>query len=495
MVELVDTLIEGGYVISMNEADDVCDPGTIAIRDGWIVEVGPVEDLRRRYDAEHRIDGRRMAVLPGLIDTYGHAGHGLIRAVWHARHGWPPGEVYFDATTPEWWYADARLAAVERLRFGTTTAASIVGATPSRCDDPVYALRTAAGYRDVGIRCVLGVGPPDPFFPHLPEPWTGQHFDGVSWSSRDFTYEDALENAIAVIGELSSYGSDKVRGALHPPYLMGRFTRRANLGHDYSTADVSRMIEIADEIRGLADQLDVQIHTHLFRGSVEFALRHFGEERVGRLLGPNVVIAHANGLKVDEVKIVGATRSNVATAPSTAENVLDGYAPVVELLEAGANVAISTDGSAPRFSFDLWKDIPRAMWHQWIAHGSQAVLPPGKALRMVTIDAARALNWDDEVGSLEAGKRADVVLVNLNQPHLTPQMHVPNLLAFYATGLDVDTVLIDGEIRLQGGQPVGFDFEEILASAREEAEGVARRVDLSRFIAMDRAYWRGPRYA
>ena len=493
-MDRVDTLIEGGYILTMDDADAIYESGAIAIREGRIVEIGPASEVAERYSAAERIDARMMAVLPGLVDTYGHAGHGLIRAVWHAQHGWPPGEIYFEATTPDWWYAEARLAAIERLRMGTTTGASIVGATPSRLDDPIYALRTADGYRDVGVRCVLGVGPPDLFFPHIPVPWTGKHFRESQWVTSPFTYDEALRNAVDVINALKEDETGKLRGALHPPYIMGRFTERETLSHDYTAADADVMIEKADEFRELADRHGVQIHTHLFRGSVRFGLRHFGEARVHKLLGPDVVIEHGNGLAEDEVAVIGETRSNVATAPSTAENVLDGYAPVVELLDAGANVTIATDGSAPRFSFDLWKDISRGMWNQWNAHGSQEVLPPGKALRMVTIDAARALNWDDEIGSLEVGKRADIALVNLNQPHLTPQTHIPNLLALYATGKDVDTVLIDGEIKLRRGRPVGVDLDGILEQARHEAARVSERVDLARFLAMNREYWRGSRY-
>ena len=493
MTRPVDSIISGGFVLTMDDNDRIFEPGAVAIDNRKIVAVGNADDVQRKYSAAERIDAERMAVLPGLVDTYGHAGHGLIRAVWHARHGWPPGEIYFNHTTPDWWYAEARLAAVERLRFGTTTGASVVGATPSRTDDPIYALRTADGYREVGVRCVLGVGPPDPFFSHLPEPWTGRHFQAGEWRERAFSYQNALDVSKDVLAQLSGDDTGRIRGALHPPYIMGRLTTRPTLAHEYAGADAQVMLENAAEMRDLADQFGVQIHTHLFRGSVEFGLRYFGEDMVRSILGNDVVVQHGNGLLPAEVEIVGDTGSNVASVPSTAENILDGFAPVVSLLEAGANVAIATDGSAPRFSFDLWKEIPRAMWNQWVDYSRQDVLPPGKALRMVTIDAARALNWEDEIGSLEPGKRADIVLVNLDQPHLTPQTHVPNLLAFYATGSDVDTVLVDGEVKVRGGEVVGIDLDEILQVAREESERVLELVDLSTYRATDSDYWRSAR--
>jgi cytosine/adenosine deaminase-related metal-dependent hydrolase len=171
-----------------------------------------------------------------------------------------------------------------------------------------------------------------------------------------------------------------------------------------------------------------------------------------------------------------------------------GYPPIPELLEAGANVSISTDGSAPRFSFDLFKDISRAMWHQWMRFSTQDVLPAGKALRMVTIDAAKALGMAHEVGSLETGKKADVILVDLDRPHLTPTTYVPHLLTFYVNGNDVDTVIVDGEVLMNEGKILSVDEQEVMELARTEAEKAFDLVDLDDFRPSDRTFWHGTRY-
>ena len=244
-------------------------------------------------------------------------------------------------------------------------------------------------------------------------------------------------------------------------------------------------------MRTLADKHEVQIHTHFFRGSVDFALEHFGREKVDELIGPDVVIAHGNGLQPTEVQVIGENRCSVATAPSTAEDIWYGYAPVIELLKAGANVTISTDGSAPRFNFDLWKDIVKEMWHQWIKHDDQKLIPVGKALRMVTIDAAKALQMDNEIGSIEPGKKADIILVDLDRPHLTPQTFVPNLLAYYVNGNDVDTVMVDGRILMENMQIKSVNVNDVMKTAREEMEKAAERVDLKPFTEVDRNFWHG----
>ena len=491
--ESVDTLILGGTVLPMDEAGSILQDGGLAITGSRITAVDYSHRLRTRFTAEKTIDARRTAIVPGLVDTYGHAGHGLIRGLYHPLHGWPSGQVYWNATTDRWWYAEAQLAATERLGFGVTTGASIIGSTPARTDSPIFGIRNAEAYSKVGIRAVLGVGPPDTFIPHIPTPWSGSYFEDGKRVEKTFTHENAVANSLKVIDKWHGGADGRIRIALAPPYIFGRHTRRGRFSYDYKPEDIPVMVERGTEMRELADQHGVQIHTHIFGGSAEFALDKFGEETVDRLLGPDVVVAHGNGLSPREVEALGRNRCGVATAPSTAENVWYGYPPIIGLLEAGAKVAISTDGAAPRFSFDLLKDIHRAMWHQRIIHDTQTVLPVGKALRMVTIEAAHVLGMGGQVGSLEPGKKADVTLVDLDKPHLTPETFVPNLLAYYANGNDVDTVLVDGKILMENREILSVDRDEVLRLAREEAEKAFDRVDLGRYKKTGHEFWHGTR--
>lgn len=495
MLEPVDLLMLGGTVVTMDDAGTIIPDGGVAVRDGRIVAVAPSAALRGRYSAAEVIETGRQVIMPGLVDTYGHAGHGLIRAIYHPRRGWPAGSLYWHETTPDWWYAEAQLAAVERLRFGVTTGASVIGSTPARTDDPVFAERNAEAYARVGIRAVLGVGPPDPFIPHIPAPFSGSFFEDGRRVTRLFSYDEALANALLVAERWHGAADGRIRVALAPAYLFGRHVfHQDRFVYAYQPGDEAVVLAKAEELRALADAHGLQIHTHMFRGSVSFALRHFGRPTVERLLGPDVLVQHANGLEPEEVAVIGAAGCSVACAPSTTENLWYGYAPVVELLEAGANVTIATDGSAPRFSFDLWKDISRAMWHQWIAHRSQEVMPPGKALRMVTIDAARALGLGDELGSLEAGKQADIIAVDLDRPHLTPQAFLPQLLTYYVNGNDVTTAIVGGRTLMRDGKILSVDVDAVLGLAREEAAKVFERVDLAPYMELGRDFWHGARY-
>ncbi len=492
MKDKVDILIKGGNLLTMDMKGTMYDDGAIAVKEGKIVEVGKTAQLEKKYSSEKVIDANKKAIMPGLIDTYGHSGHGLIGGFHHPRHGWPAGKLYWHVTTDKWWYAEAQLAALERLRFGVTTGASIVGSTPARTDSPVFGMRNAEAYAKVGTKAVLGVGPPDIFIPHIPE-WKGSFYENGEWIRKDFTYEDALKNSIEIIDKWHMGADGRIRIALAPPYIFGRHTW-TRYTHKYEPEHVPVMKEKALEFRELADKYKVQIHSHIFGDSIDWAVENFGRETVDKVLGPDVVIAHGNGLKQTEVEVIAANGASVASSPSTGENLWYGYAPLVEMIEAGANCTIATDGSAPRFSFDLFKDISRGMWHQWIKHETQAVLPGGKALRMVTIDAAKALQMDHLTGSLEAGKQADIILVDLNKPHLTPTTYVPHQLCFYTNGHDVDTTIIDGKIVMENSEVLSVDAQEVMDLASAEAQKAIDLIDLDEFRPDDKTFWHGSRY-
>ena len=375
-----------------------------------------------------------------------------------------------------------------------TCGLTVIGATPARMDSPVFAERQAEALESVGTRGVLGVGPPDPFVTHLPEPWEGTLWQEGKPARRKFTYEQTVHNSISVIQDWHGAADGRVRVALHYPYLFGRHATHPKFPFTYTDEHLPVVIEKADEMRDLADRYGVLLHSHAFRGSVAFGVEVFGPERVRRLLGPDVVLAHCNDLAEDEVRVLGEEGVNVALVPFTAENIVHGVCPAIELLQAGANVTISTDGTAPYCSYDLFKEISRAMWAQWTRLDDFRLLPPGKALRMVTIDAARALGLDDQIGSLEVGKRADIILVDMNRPHLVPGSTVPRLLAFYANGNDVDTVLVDGQVLMQDRQVLSVDEGAILDGAREAADRAFARFDVSPYLEVDESFWLGWRH-
>lgn len=491
----VDLIIENGVVLTMDVDNRILSDGAVVVRGNAIIEVGPSNEIHQKYSASRTLDATNKVVMPGLVDTYGHAGHGLIKGIHHPELGWPTGALYFHATTEQWWYAEGLLSAVERLRFGVTTGLTVVGATPARMDSPVFAERQAQAVAKVGVRSVISVGPPDPYVSHLPLPWSSSVWEGGKRIARQFSYQDTLDNTVKILEAWHHRSDECIQVAIHYPYLFGRQAAHPKIPFVYNPQEhVPLMVEKADEIKDLANRFDVLLHSHIFRGSVSFGLKHYGRERVDRLLTGKVAFAHSNGLAEEEIETLGRHHTGICVVPFTHENIYYGPCPVIELLQAGANVTISTDGTAPYASYDLFKDISRAIWTQWMRFEDQSLLPPGKALRMVTIDAARALGMDHLVGSLEPNKRADIILVDFNRPHLVPSVSIPRLLAFYTNGNDVETVIVNGKILMQDRQVLSVNEKDVVQMARDEARMCFERQDISMYLKTDEKFWKGWTY-
>ncbi|MHB2165797.1 amidohydrolase family protein [Alsobacter sp. R-9] len=482
----IDLVVAGGHVLTMDARSPEIADGAVAVHAGRIVAVGERRDIVSRFVAERTIDAGGCAVLPGLVDAYAHAGHGMIRGLMHPSAGWPSA-MYWHATTPAWWRAEADLSALERLEAGVTTGLSVIGATPARMDDTAFADANAEAYAAAGLSLVLGVGPPDPVFPHLAEPFSGSHRVEGRWVERGFTAEDAMENTRRVIERWHGAADGRLRVALASPYLFGRHVAHRRSPHRLPDASDAPAIHAhAQAMRALADAAGLIVQTHMFAGSVDYAVRHFGAAEVARLLGRgDVLVAHANGLSPSECEVLGAAGCGIATVAFTHENLWYGVAPVPDLARAGCAVAITTDGAAPYTSLDLWREPARAAWNQWMARGSQMVMPPETLLRMITIDAARALRLDHRIGSLVPGKDADIIVVDLSAPHFGPVTDLVQSLALYATASDVREVVAKGEWLLRARRPHRVDRAAILARARDEAAQAFGRTDLA-------PYRRGP---
>jgi len=488
-----DLIITGGYLIPMNDRNEIFDPGAVAIAGDRILAAGPAADIEAKYEAKRTIDARGHAILPGLIDIYSHAGHGMVKAIVHPKRGWPSAKLYFHASTPSWWEAEAELSAIERVRFGTTTGHTVLGATPARVDDAVYADAHLKATLRVGTREVLSVGPPDLFISHIAKPWSATDWRSGKPVTREFDLQHCMDVCEDIISRWHGTHDERVRVTLHPPYLFTRQAQHYQFPYEYQEADIPAVTEHAEQMRAFADRTGVTMLTHAFRGSLTWAKKHFGAHLFD-ILKSDILFAHCNGLQPDEVEILAQGGASVVWSPSTHENCWYGITPVIAMLQAGLRVGICTDGNAPRFSMNLWKEIFRGTLMQNQFMRDRGVLPPGRALRMVTIEAARALGVGDLIGSLEPGKKADVITVDLMQPHLTPRAAVPNLLAYYAEGFDVATTVVGGRVLMQDRQLTEANMQETVRWAQQEADAAFARIGIDDYLTMDDAYWNGWEY-
>ncbi len=479
--ELLDILVTGGTVVTMDADFRVIERGAVALRGGRIAAVGPADEIGARFEALRTIDAAGRIVMPGLIDAHAHAGHGLTKGLAEGRGGsyWLDlmEDLYHRATTPEFWYAEGLLSATERLKFGVTCGLAMPGSSP-RVDDLRYAGEGVRAYEEVGLRYVLAIGPPN-------GPWPRRF---VEWESgtpveREVTLEAALATSEVAIETFNGRSAERIRVSLGPSSLAP--------GFDPATGEPGAEARLqARALRDLADRYGVGIHAHAYGGMVLGAARAYPE-----LLGRDLSLAHCTGIGPDEVRILADAGVSVVHGPYT-HAYIAARCPVIELLEAGVVVAIGTDGSAPDRSFDLLAQVHPAIQLQRVGFADSAVLPAGKALAMVTIDAARALGLDGELGSLEPGKKADLIVIDAGQAHLYPHPAAlaPHRLAYAATGADVETVIVNGWVLMERRRLLTVDEADVLALAQREADALLDRGLARDALALPAEFWTGTRY-
>lgn len=477
---MADLVISGACIITMDPSRRVIPSGAIAITSGKVVAVGPKEDIERDHTAPQVIDATGKVMLPGLIDVHAHAGHGLIKTMGMEQgNHWEElcGTVYTTASPPEFWYAEARLAALERLRFGVTCGVSLLGGgdTIMRTDDPAYGSAHCDGVADIGTRSVVAIGPT-----RAPHP--------RSYASRDahdrpVPYPVSFDRQMETCRNLLDrwHGAQTLNIALLYPVL--RDEHEANLPADtYAEAAAQ-----AQAVRALSRERGV-IFTQdgHWRGSIRRA------QALG-LLGPDALLSHCIDLHEDEITLCATTETRIAHNPSAIASVL-GRCPAIELIEAGVVVAIGSDATAPDRSGDMFRHMQQAMHYHRTHFRDPMILPPGKALEMVTIDAAKALGMDHVIGSLEPGKAADLILIDMQRPHLHPVNMEPFRVVYFANGNDVDTVVIGGKVLLSNGRPVQTDQSAVLADAQREAERMIDRTASQALLGLPEGFWGRARY-
>jgi cytosine/adenosine deaminase-related metal-dependent hydrolase len=470
-----DLLITNGTVITMDSTRRVLENGAVAIVGGRIVAVGPTADLAARFSARETIDAGRKIVMPGLIDGHGHAGHGLVKTLGTDTRQWNSAteRIYANGSTVDFWRADALLTSVERLRFGVTTSLTLFGGGDMviRTDVQKYGDAYLQAVQDVGIRYFLAVGPRRPPFPRTFTEWTGN-------SSRDVavTFERQLEVSDALIRKWHNAANGRIKMAVVAPTIDPS-------ANTFNPADLPEIKRQALATRELSKH-----HGLLFTedghttGTVKFAHEEFG------ILGPDVIFSHSTELTSEEIGILKRTGTKIAHNPS-AIAAMRRYFPLVELLDSGVTVMLGSDGVAPDRSYDMFRHMFQAARYHRFNFRDTNVIPAGKILEMVTVDAARALGLEQEIGSLEVGKKADIILIDWFRPHLVPMNMPLYRVAYFANGNDVSTVLVDGKVLMRDRQVLSVNEEEVLTLAQREADAAIRRTGLERLVETPEGFW------
>jgi 5-methylthioadenosine/S-adenosylhomocysteine deaminase len=429
--EKVDWLVTGGTVLTMDAQRRVIEDGAVAIRGDSIVAVGLRADIENGFEAAQTIDARGALVLPGLINGHAHAAMSLFRGLaddlsldeWLQKYIFPAEARNVTPDFVEW---GTKLGVLEMLRGGITTYADMY-----YFEDVVARVTKEAGMRGVLGETIIDFPAPDNKTPRDAFAYTQKYLD--HWK------DDPL--IIAAVAPHSIYTcSEKT---LQDAAALAR----------HNGAPI--LIHIAEA------QFELE-QSRAKHGATPVAYL----ERAG-ILGPDVVGAHC--VWVDQADIATLTHFNVGCInnPSSNMKTAAGVMPVPEMLAAGEPIGLATDGAASNNNQDMFEEMDLAAKLQKVTRMDPRALPAKQVVEMATINGARALHLEKIIGSLEVGKKADLILVDTGAPHATPIYDVYSELVYALKATDVRTVVIAGKLVMKDRRMLTLDEKQILAKAEE----------------------------
>lgn len=433
----VERLLHPDWILPVDAADSRLEHHSLAIAQGRIVAVLPRAQAESEVNAKEVLELPGQVLIPGLINAHTHSPMSLLRGLaddlplmtWLNEHIWPAEARWVNRD----FVADgSRLAILEMLRGGVT------------CFNDMYffAEDTAAVAAEAGIRALVGLILVD--FP----------------TRYAQTPADYLHQGLRLHDRYRDHPLVRTAFAPHAPYTV-------------SDEPLLRLQTLAAEL-----DLPVHIHVHETAHEVEESERLHGKRPLARLetlglLGPQLIAIHMTQLQDAEITHLAKTGAHVVHCPESNLKLASGFCPVARLLDAGVNVALGTDGAASNNDLDLFSEMRTAALLAKGVSGEASAVPAASALRMATINGARALGLDAEIGSLEVGKAADLVAVDLGHAHTQPIYDPCSQLVYAAGQHQVCQVWIAGEQVIRDGEPTRMDAKSILTAAQDWQQHIA----------------------
>lgn len=435
----VDTIIAGGTILTLDRQDTRITDGALAIDGTSIVKIGRSEDILSHFSSPEVISAEDCLVMPGLVNCHTHAAMTCFRGVaddldlmiWLNKYIFPLEAKHLD---PELAYWGSLLACAEMIRSGTTTF----------CDMYIFEAETARAAKQAGLRCLLGEGLLGFPSPNAPTPAHG------------------LANTRKLIEEWS--GDPLINLIVHPHSLYA-----------CSPETLLAAKKIADE-----HNLPYAMHLLENRAEVVTLQQKLGKNplaflKEGGYLTDRFLAYHCVMMDEDDISLFADHGCRVAHTPESNMKLASGVAPVAAMQAAGITVGLGTDGCASNNNLDMFQEMDTAAKLHKLKSLDPTVMDALTVLRMATCEGARALGMGEITGSLEVGKQADLIVVDLNKPHLTPLYNEYSQLVYAAAGADVDTVMINGSLIMQNRRLLTVDEREVMAKVRE----IARRIGKS----------------
>lgn len=428
-----DLIISGGIIVSMDQDDRIFDNGMLVVKGDKIVAIGDSAELSKQWHAVQHINAHGKLIMPGLVNTHTHAAMTIFRGYaddkplheWLYDYIFPVESKFVNAHTVK---AGTLLAMAEMLRSGTTT-----------FNDMYYFVDEIAQVVDkTGIRAILTESVIDFPAPNSPTP------------------EQSLATSRSLLSKWKGHPTITIGISAHAPY--------------------SCSADLLQKSKSLADEFGViyNIHVAETKKEVEMMLEQKGMTPVEYLeslgvLGDNVVAAHCVHLNDEDIQILANHHVGVAHNPECNMKLASGVAPIPELIKAGVDVGLGTDGVASNNDLDMFDEMNTAAILHKLSKNDPTVMDAKAVIRAATINGARVLGMDKEIGSLETGKKADFIVLDMQKPHAQPVYNIYSQIVYSLNGSDVETVVVNGRILMQDYKLLTLDEKEIIKNVNEVA--------------------------
>lgn len=449
-------LIKNGYVLTLNPRRQIVRDGAIYIEDTKIVEVGKTEALQA-HGAETVIDAKNKIVMPGLIDTHVHLSQALIRGCaddvslvdWLKKYVW----VLQGNFTKDDGRVSANLCMAEMIRTGTTSFVDCMIHTRYGFDGIAKAV-VQAGMRG-GLSKII--------------------MDSAGYAdSSDIMYPGMVENADACLRETNQmyrkwhgkadgriqvwYGLRSLGGVT--PDLFMEVAQRTREKKTHMTMHLG---EVVDDVRYVRDNFGTNL--------TGFARKH-------NLLGPEMVFAHGIHFEDTELKALSETHTNISHCPASNTKLASGFAKIPQMLEQGVPVSLGCDGGPSNNTYDMVREMRlAALIHKPVAK-DPLVVSAEDVIEMATLRGAVAMGIADKVGSLEPGKLADVIIIDLHELGLTPAVNPVSNLVYSGSGQSVDTTIVNGKVLMCNKQLLTLNIDEVMEKAKSHITELLERADV-----------------
>lgn len=433
-MKTVDKIISAEWVLPIAPENVVLNDHAVVIKEGRIHDLLPREWAEAKYSAEDSHHYKNHVLMPGLINAHAHTPMNLFKGLaddlslmdWLENHIWPAEGQLINEETVE---TGSTLAIAEMIRYGTT------------CfnDHYMFPQATANAVMQTGIRACLGLQMMD-----VPTKWAE---NGAK----------ALEKGLMIYESFKPHPRISWAWAPHAPY---------------TTTD-----DTFFKLREINQSLDLPVHIHLHETlqEVNDSLDEYKRRPIERLndlgiLSPKLIAVHMTQVVESDLEIIESTGMQIVHCPESNLKLASGFAPINSLLGIGANVALGTDGAASNNDLNMFGEMQTAALLAKAQAQDPTALPADEAIKMATLNGAKAIGLDKKIGSIEAGKAADLITVNLSHYYSQPLYNIFSHLVYAISALQVENVWVDGKALLSNGQLQHIDIEHLLKKANLTVE-------------------------